>query len=122
MVRLRFVETGSIKVDKNGFGTAQNDIFWFNISMDGIHRVQGPEGPANLCYDPSRLLGREERIFQEKAQCVTLDIFLQNEVLFSVLRNLQGLGKVFTGVMQQLSVDLRISGELAQNEALSCGG
>ena len=118
---LGFVQPGGVKVDEHRLIPPQDDVFRLHIPVDRPDGVEHPQGPAHLNDDLPGLLGREQGPLQQKPQSVALYVLLQHQIVRLVYRHLVYGGQVGTGVVQQLLIDLRIAGKLAQDELFSGG-
>ena len=78
--------------------------------------MEYPECLTDLGDNSSGLFWREEGTIQEKVQGISLDIFLQNQMVLSLRDDLQYFGQVGAGIVKQRLIDLCASRKVPQDE------
>jgi len=89
--------------------------------VDRTDGVEHPQRPAHLGGDLAGLLCGKKGILKQKAQCIPFDKFLQHQIFPVLLRHFIHSGQIRAGIVQELAVNLRVSGKAMQNEFLSGG-
>ena len=110
------VEPGGVKVDEDGVLPPEDHIFRLDVPVDSGQRMEDPQPPADLLYDPPGLLGGKQAFPQKKAQGIPLDKLLQHQIVHLPHRHLIHRGQVGAGDLQQLLIDLRVPCEPPEDE------
>ena len=58
-----FINSGSVKLDQYGVGASENNIFRFDVAMNGAQGMNRPQRAADLHGDFSRFLRRKQCVF-----------------------------------------------------------
>ena len=72
----------------------QDYIFRLDVPVDGPHGMEHPQGAAELAENAPGFFGGKEGVLQHHAHVVSLDVFLQNQILLSLRRDFVDGGQI----------------------------